>query len=98
MPIRLNGSSAGSLAASEKACVALRLGLGHINRSACAHAKPAFNTKNPIVSKQNCRDLNPGQFCLDTIEFFVLKAGFAFVWLTLSLRTTARPLYTRFTN
>jgi hypothetical protein len=44
-------------------------------------AKPAFNTKSPIASKQNCPGsseqlFKPRQFCLGTIGLFVLKAGF----------------------
>ena len=39
-----------------------------------------------IVSEQNCRVLNPGQFCLNTIRLFALKAGFEFVWLMSSFR------------
>lgn len=41
----------------------------------------AFNTKNGIMSKQNCRSSNPGQFCLAMIAFFVVKAGFKRAWL-----------------
>ena len=46
--------------------------------------KRAFNTKKSIVSKQNCRGLNPGHICLDTVEFFALKASFERVCLVCS--------------
>ena len=44
-------------------------------------SKPAFTSTRSIVSKQNCPGFNLQQFCLDTIELFVLKAGFEPIWL-----------------
>ena len=46
------------------------------------HSNLAVSTQRSIVSKQNCPGFEPRQFCLNTINNFVLKTGFELVWLT----------------
>ena len=54
--------------------------------------KPAFNTKMSIVSKKNCRLLNAGQFCLDAVDVFVLKANFELIGFYVRKLVHTRPL------